>query len=42
MVHLLVYIIDNKTLGLNYYADIKDTPLNNLLRQTNVKTENIL
>ena len=42
LVHLFIYIRDNKTLGLNYYADLKDAPLSNLLRKTNIKTENQL
>ena len=42
LVHLLVCIRDNKTLVLNYYADIKDSPLSGLLRQDNIKTENPL
>ena len=42
LVNLLKYIRDNKTLGLNCYADIKDAPLSYLLRQTNTKTENQL
>ena len=24
LIHLLIYIRDNNTLGLNYYSDIKD------------------
>ena len=32
----------NNTLGLNYYADIKDAPLYELLRQYNINTENQL
>ena len=42
LVHLLRYIRENKTLGLNYYADMKDTDLSDLLRQVNIKTENHL
>ena len=34
--------MDNKTLGLNYYADMKDAPLSNMLRQAIIKTENQL
>ena len=30
----------NKTLGLNYYANMKDAPLSDLLRQAIIKTEN--
>ena len=36
--HLLRFITDNKTLGLNYYSDIKDSPLSDLLRQANINT----
>ena len=42
LVHLLRYIRDNKTLGLKYYADMKDAPLSELLRQAGIKTENQL
>ena len=42
LVHLLGYIRDNKTLGLNYYSDMNDAPLSDLLRQANIKTENQL
>ena len=30
-IHILIYIGDNKTLGLKYYADINDSPINDLL-----------
>ena len=40
LVHLLIYIRSNKTLGLKYYADIKYAPLSNLLRQSNINNEN--
>ena len=33
LVHLLRYIRDNKTLGLNYYADMNDAPVTDLLIQ---------
>ena len=42
LVHFLTYIRDNKNFGLNYYADMKDSPLYDLLRQNNIKTENQL
>ena len=42
LVHLLRYIRDNKTLGLNYYANIKDAPLSDLLRKARINTENKL
>ena len=34
--------MDKKTLGLNYYADMKDAPVSDLSRQTNIKTKNQL
>ena len=34
--------MDNKTLGLKYYADLNDTPVTDLLRQANIKTKNRL
>ena len=40
LVHLLRYIRDNKTLGLSYYADMKDAPLSDLSRQAIINTEN--
>ena len=39
LVHLLKYIRYNKTLGLNYYADMNNSPLSDLLRQDIIKTE---
>ena len=33
LVHLFRYIRNNNTLGLNYYADINDSPVYYLLRQ---------
>ena len=42
LVHLLRYIRDNKTLGLKYYADLNDAPVTDLLRQSNIKTNNNL
>ena len=42
LVHLLRYIRDNKTLGLNYYADVKDSPISDLLRKDSIKTDNKL
>ena len=42
LVHLLRYMIENKTLGLKYYADMKYATLSELLRQANIKTENKL
>ena len=34
--------MENKTLGLNYYADMKDAPLSDLLIQASINTENQL
>ena len=42
LVHLLRYIRDNKTFGLNYYADMKDVPLSDILIQDNINIENQL
>ena len=42
LVHLLIYMSENKTLVFNYYADVKDAPLYNLLRKANIKTDNQL
>ena len=42
LVHFLRYIRDNKTLGLNYYADMNDAPVSDLLRQDSIKTDNQL
>ena len=42
LVHLLRYIKDNKTLGLEYYADMNDAPVTDLLRQASIKTKNHL
>ena len=39
---MLRYIKENKTLGLNYYVDMKGAPLSVLLRQATNKTENQL
>ena len=32
LVHLLRYIKENKTMGMNYYSDMNDAPLSDLLR----------
>ena len=42
LVHLLSYIRDNKTLGLDYYANINDAPVSDILRQASIKNENQL
>ena len=40
--YILRYIRDNNILGLNYYSDINDEPVYDLLRQVSIKTENQL
>ena len=40
LVYLLIYIRDNKNLGLKYYVNIEDLTISNLLRKTTIKTEN--
>ena len=40
LVHLLIYIKYNKTLGLKYYSDMNDVPLTDLLIQASINTEN--
>ena len=42
LVPLLRSIRDNKTLWLNYFSDINDAPVSDLLRQASIKTENQL
>ena len=42
LVHLFIYIRDNKTLGLKYYADMNVAPVSELLRQASIKTDNHL
>ena len=42
LIHLLRYIRENKTLGLNSYADLNDEPVTDLLRQVSIKTKNHL
>ena len=39
---MLIYIRDNKTLGFNYYSEMKDAPLSDLLIQDSINTENQL
>ena len=39
---MLGYIRDNKTLGLQYYEDLNDAPVTDLLKQANIKTKNQL
>ena len=40
LIHILIYIRDNKTLGLKYYADMNAAPVTDLLRKASIKTEN--
>ena len=42
LVHLLRYISDNKTLGLNYYANINDAPISDPSRQASINIKNQL
>ena len=42
LLHILRYIRYNKTLGLKSYANMNDAPVNDLLRQASIKTENHL
>ena len=42
LINLLRYIRDNKTLVQKYYADQNDAPVTDLLRQSNIKTNNQL
>ena len=42
LVHLLRYIRENKTLGLKYYANMRNDYLSDLLRQADNNTENQL
>ena len=42
LVHFFRYIRGNKTLGLNYYAEMKDAPLSYLVVQASIKTDNQL
>ena len=42
LLHLLIYIRYNKNLGLQYYADLNDAPVTDILIQANIKTKNHL
>ena len=42
LVHVLIYIRENMTLCLKYYADMNDAPVSDLLIQASNKTENHL
>ena len=39
---MLIYIRDNKTLRLEFYDDMKDAPLSDLLIQASINNENQL
>ena len=41
-IYLLIYIRDNNTLGMKYYADMNDAPVTDPLRQASIKTEDHL
>ena len=41
-VYLLRYIREKKTLGLDYYVNINEAPVSDLLRQASIKNENHL
>ena len=38
----MIYIKENKTLGLKYYADMNDAPVSDLLIQASIITKNNL
>ena len=42
LLYFLIYIRDNKTLDLNYYDDMKDETLSEMLRKASIKTDNQL
>ena len=42
LIYLLRHIRDNKTLGLKHYADLNYSPVTDILRQANIKTNNHL
>ena len=42
LLHLLIYIKDNKNFFLKYYADTNDAQVTDLLRQASITTENHL
>ena len=42
LIHLLIYIRDNKTLELKYNSDMNDAPVTDLLIKASIKTENHL
>ena len=41
LVHLLIYIRENKTLGLKNNADMNDAPVTDQLRTASIKNENL-
>ena len=40
LVYLLIYIRENKTLGLKYYDDMKDATISDQLIKASIKTDN--
>ena len=42
LIYLFIYIRDNHTLGLKYYANMNDAPVTDLLRQASIKIDNHL
>ena len=40
LVHILIYIRGNKTLGLKYFVDINDAPVSDPLIQASIKNDN--
>ena len=42
LAHILSYISDYKTLGLNHYDDMNNAPVSDLLRQASIKTDKYL
>ena len=42
LIHVFIYMTDNKTLGLKYYADMNDAPVTHILRRANNKTKDHL
>ena len=42
LINLLIYNRENEILSLQYYAGLNDAPVTDILRQSNIKTENHL
>ena len=42
LVHILIYIRDNKYLVLRYYANMNDAPVTDLLRKASINNDNHL